>query len=448
MKRVFAAVIALALAGALVGCTGERVVPRTYADGAPIVEDDAASLGDAGPPRDGGGTPRECFGVASTRGALTVDQAVSAVGCSTAVAEPLSEQLVEQINCLAPGTMTRIDGIAGLSLSSTVVPWLQSAAASGLEDAVRAHGGTLSLNSALRTLPQQLMLYRWYQMGACGITLAASPGTSPHESGLAIDTSEYTAWRSALEAHGWTWHGAGDLVHFDYTGGGTVSLAGRSVLAFQMLWNRNHPEDLIAEDGSYGPQTESRLRMSPTEGFPLGPDCGTPAHEPFAVSWMLDGGEYVFMASASSATSSVEYSADGRVIGTVARATSGMFALRAGICDDGLDHAISARAIDAGGTEVDHGVGLFQARADAAVYVRPVDTSTFEVGLERASGIAAIEVDADGTPVTDDTSGTAHSTRLAVRHTYSMLGTRTFVVRLYDASDALVETRTVMLTLR
>ncbi len=449
--RRWLAVLSATAASLAMGCEGGRIVARTYADGAPIVDDDVGPAVDAGPAFDGGadaGIPRACFGVASTRGALTVDQAVAAVGCSTAVAAPLSEQLVEQINCLSPGTMTRIDGIAGLSLSSTVVPWLQTAAAGGLEDAVRARGGTLSLNSALRTLPQQLMLYRWYQMGACGITLAASPGSSPHESGLAIDTSDYTAWRSALESHGWTWHGAGDLVHFDYTGGGTVSLAGRSVLAFQMLWNRNHPEDPIAEDGAYGPQTEGRLRMSPTEGFPLGPACGTPTHEPFSVTWMLDGNEYVFMAGASAATSSVEYSADGRVIGTVARATSGMFALRAGICDDGLDHAISARALDASGTEVDHGVGLFQARADLAVYVRPVDTASFEVGVEHASGIGAIEVDADGTPVTDDTSGSAHSTRLAVRHTYSTLGARSFAVRLYDASDALVETRTVMLTLR
>jgi hypothetical protein len=42
----------------------------------------------------------------------------------------------------------------------------------------------------------------------------------------------------------------------------------------------------------------------------------------------------------------------------------------------------------------------------------------------------------------------AHSTRMAVLHTYSTLGARTFVVRIYGAGDALVDTRTVMLTLR
>jgi hypothetical protein len=43
---------------------------------------------------------------------------------------------------------------------------------------------------------------------------------------------------------------------------------------------------------------------------------------------------------------------------------------------------------------------------------------------------------------------TAHATRLGVLHTYSTLGARTFVVRLYGAGGALVDTRTLTLTLR
>src|SRR5690606_40481535 len=39
------------------------------------------------------------------------------------------------------------------------------------------------------------------------------------------------------------------------------------------LWNGNDPNDLIAEDGIYGPQTEARLRESPAEGVPKGPEC-------------------------------------------------------------------------------------------------------------------------------------------------------------------------------
>jgi hypothetical protein len=42
---------------------------------------------------------------------------------------------------------------------------------------------------------------------------------------------------------------------------------------FQRLWNRNNPTDTIAEDGQYGPSTESRLAKSPIGGFRLGPSC-------------------------------------------------------------------------------------------------------------------------------------------------------------------------------
>ena len=449
--RVWSIVLACALV--IGGCTD--VAPRVVADGGPI--GDAARLdaiaSDAGPRGDAGmvtdtGVTTSCFGVASTSMALTVQQAVAAVGCSTSVAAPLSQQLVEEINCLAPGTLSRIDGIAGVTTTSAVIPWLQTPAANDLAAAVSARGGTLPLTSALRTLPQQLMLYRWYQMGACGITLAASPGSSPHERGLAVDTGDYAAWQTALEANHWRWHGAGDLVHYDYVGGGVVDLAGRSVLAFQTLWNLNNPTDMISADGAYGPATEARVLRAPTEGFPIGPSCGV-THVPFAIDWTLDRGEYVFTARASSNATSVEYSADGRVLGTVQRTASAVFSLRAGICDDGHDHPISARALDASGTEVEHGVGLFQALSGAAVYIKPTDIATFEIGIERATtAMAAIEVDADGTPVTDATSLATHSTRLAVLHTYSTLGLRTFVVRIYDASGAVIDTRTVMLTLR
>ena len=46
----------------------------------------------------------------------------------------------------------------------------------------------------------------------------------------------------------------------------------QSVLSFQKLWNLNHPEDQIDEDGVYGDtQTGARLLRSPIEGFELTP---------------------------------------------------------------------------------------------------------------------------------------------------------------------------------
>ncbi len=194
--------------------------------------------------------------------------------CTTASVKGLATQLVEEIQCLRPGTMKSIDGIAGLELGSAVFPWMQTPAADAVVAAQRQRGVPLVINSALRTLPQQYLLYRWYQSGRCGIGLAARPGQSNHESGLAVDVDDNAAWREAMAAHDMKWLGSSDPVHFDYVGAGRAELEGLSVLAFQRLWNRNHPEDRIAEDSAYGDETEKRLARSPAFGFAKGADCG------------------------------------------------------------------------------------------------------------------------------------------------------------------------------
>ena len=68
-------------------------------------------------------------------------------------------------------------------------------------------------------------------------------------------------------------------MHWDFRGGTIVDLAGLSTKAFQRLWNRNHPSDTIAEDGSYGGQTETRLKKSPAAGFAQGGEGGLGAME-------------------------------------------------------------------------------------------------------------------------------------------------------------------------
>lgn len=200
------------------------------------------------------------------RAGLTVGQAG---GCSTSIVNALSRQLIDEINCLRPNTLVDFTG-ANMALGNAVWPYLQGRGPQDLQAAINRQGQVLNINSALRTLPQQYLLYKWYQAGQCGIALAAQPGRSRHESGLAIDIGNNAAWRQSLEAHSFDWLGASDPVHFDYAGAGVVSLTGLSVRAFQRLWNRNHPEDEIEEDGLYGPQTEGRLTQSPAEGFALG----------------------------------------------------------------------------------------------------------------------------------------------------------------------------------
>lgn len=206
----------------------------------------------------------------------TVATAIASGTCSTSVVNALSVQLVAEIQCLRPNTFMKIDKTPGLALGSSVMPYMQTSAAQALIAAQKARGTTMSINSAMRTLPAQYILYRWYQTGRCGISLAASPGTSNHEGAIAIDINDNAGWRSALQSKSFRWLGANDPVHYDFVGGGTVNLRGLSVKAFQRLWNRNHPTDLIDEDGAYGPATAARIAQAPIGGFAKGADCTKP----------------------------------------------------------------------------------------------------------------------------------------------------------------------------
>jgi hypothetical protein len=180
------------------------------------------------------------------------------------------------MNCLIPGgALMEVPARPNFSKGPASLAWMQPPAASALVAALDSKPSTtLTANSMLRTVVQQYLLYRWYQKGTCGIGLAAKPGSSNHESGLAIDVAEHATWQTALEAQGFSWLGSSDPVHFDFAGSGIVDLHGMDVLAFQQLWNINNPGDPIAEDGDYGPETEARLTSSPTDGFAVPPSCG------------------------------------------------------------------------------------------------------------------------------------------------------------------------------
>lgn len=218
--------------------------------------------------------------IASARAALSDADPVSvaiAESCTTSVVKGLSTQLLDEVQCMRPGTFTSIEGLPGFELGAAVFPWLQTPAREALVAAQKQRGATMAINSALRTLPQQFLLYRWYKANRCGISLAAAPGKSNHESALAVDIQDNAAWREVMAAHDFVWLGASDPVHFDFEGEGRIDIGGLSVLAFQRLWNRNHPEDRIEEDSEYGPATEERLAKAPVGGFPRGADCAAPA---------------------------------------------------------------------------------------------------------------------------------------------------------------------------
>lgn len=174
---------------------------------------------------------------------------------------------------MMPGQLVPFDAVDGIEFTgAAVLPYLGEAARGDLYAAARASGMPLKINSGFRTVVQQYLLHRWFELGRCGIPAAADPGESNHESGRAIDVENFGAWIATLDAHGWSHDVPGDDVHFDHLA--SPDIRGADVLAFQRLWNRNAPDDTITEDGSYGPMTSARVKRAPAEGFGIGALCG------------------------------------------------------------------------------------------------------------------------------------------------------------------------------
>jgi len=195
--------------------------------------------------------------------ASSVDSVVRAT-CSTIPVRGLSIQIAEEVRCMSPGLLVSFAETSSVRFSSlAVLPYLSSDTASALTRAASQAGG-ISVNSGLRSLAQQYLLYRWRELGRCGIRSAAPPGRSNHETGRAVDLGNTSAARSSMLDHGFT-NLSFDPVHYDHLA--SPDLRDVGVEAFQRLWNRNHADDTIQEDGIYGPETASRLARAPSGGF-------------------------------------------------------------------------------------------------------------------------------------------------------------------------------------
>ncbi|HEU4727576.1 MAG TPA: M15 family metallopeptidase [Kofleriaceae bacterium] len=208
--------------------------------------------------------------VGEATSALTVADFTTS-SCTTAVVIGLSTQIADEISCLSPSSLVRFSATSGISITSNaVLPFLAANARTDLQKV-----GSVQVNSAFRTVAQQFLLLEWFNRGRCGITAAAAVGRSNHESGRAVDLANASSRVTAMANHGWSHDVPGDPVHFDHLS--SADIRGKDTLAFQRLWNRNHPGDRISEDGVYGPQTESRLKKSPATGFAAGAFCKTAA---------------------------------------------------------------------------------------------------------------------------------------------------------------------------
>ncbi|GET41870.1 peptidoglycan-binding protein [Microseira wollei] len=192
-----------------------------------------------------------------------------APGCSTEIVNGLSQQLIHQVNAISGNLLVPFDDLDNLELGPAAWPFLIPPAKEALGKAIQDRGTKLKVNSAYRTLPQQYLLFKWGN--GCGYPIVAKPGTSNHQSGIAIDIDDPGGWRPYLSKYGWVWLGEKDPPHFDYKGAGTQDLRSSATLAFQKLWNKNNPNQKITEDGAYGNQVQGCLNQTLAKGFEMAP---------------------------------------------------------------------------------------------------------------------------------------------------------------------------------
>lgn len=91
--------------------------------------------------------------------------------------------------------------------------WLDETAAGAAELAAR-EGGAPRVTSSTRSREQQERLYALYLAGKGN--LAAKPGTSLHERGLALDARGTPAWEAAMTKHGWKRTVASEPWHWEF----------------------------------------------------------------------------------------------------------------------------------------------------------------------------------------------------------------------------------------
>ncbi len=181
---------------------------------------------------------------------------------TTNLLNAIDKQLIAEMLDLAPGALVDISKMPGLVLADSAAhPYLVPAAAKALQKVIASGGMEMTANSIYRTLAQQMLL--WQNMKLFGI-VAAPPGDSNHNGGLALDLENPYWWELFLRVQGWKKLGDWDRMHFDYPGQGIREL---SIKAFQRLCVKNGIS--LSVDGGLGDRTMAALRQTPIEGFAI-----------------------------------------------------------------------------------------------------------------------------------------------------------------------------------
>lgn len=190
--------------------------------------------------------------------------------CDTGLIRGLNLQIIDELNLLVPNALVSFEDLSVDVSGAQINAFLQPKAKQSLKLAIEERNTQLVINSAYRTVAQQYVIRRQFELGLCGITAAARPGLSNHEGGLALDVVDPDGWESFFEPHAWRRLGRDfDFPHYDYAllAGSRQDLGTLGIQAFQRLWNKHNPGDQIAEDGSFGPNTARVLDLSPANGF-------------------------------------------------------------------------------------------------------------------------------------------------------------------------------------
>lgn len=194
-----------------------------------------------------------------------------------ALVEGISVQLVEELRCLDDSWLefyTSCTDVGCIYASGPQPHAMRPEVIDALEEAARARSDYISITAGYRDVAMQYYS-RWYNEHCDSSFDAAIPGQSNHQGGRAVDVRYYDFWWDTLLEHGFDHPISTDAPHFELVGTAAFrreseDLKTLSVLAFQRLWNRNHPDDPLVEDGVYGDDTKLRLGASPVEGFPIG----------------------------------------------------------------------------------------------------------------------------------------------------------------------------------
>ena len=188
------------------------------------------------------------------------------VQCETSVAIGLTRQIANELTAMGV-KFAQISG-ARISCTGGCSGFIQASALTSLQSVTNNAGRTIGLSSAWRSAAQQHLLYQYKAQGKCGQTNpVATPGTSNHEGGVAIDVPDYPNWKTQLINGGWNYPlPTSDKVHFEY-GTGASAYAKQNLIAFQRLYNRRNPTAKIAEDGIYGPATAAAFNKAPCNGW-------------------------------------------------------------------------------------------------------------------------------------------------------------------------------------